>query len=151
VTEMSYQFIAALDETQREAISFHLRGFNRANNAAFYQARDRPENAVKPLNFLAYDAEGAIVGGLIAETQFLWLKIAVMAVAEHARRRGVGRKLVELAEQEAVARRCRHAYVDTFDYQAPDFYRKLGYQLVGKLDNWDSHGHAKCFFTKQLA
>ena len=148
---MNYQFIAALDETQCEAINFHLRGYNRAHNAAFYQARDLPENAVQPLNILAYDAEGAIVGGLIAETQFLWLKIAVMAVAEHARRRGVGRKLVELAEQEAVARRCRHAYVDTFDYQAPDFYQKLGYQLVGKLENWDSHGHAKCFFTKQLA
>jgi GNAT superfamily N-acetyltransferase len=147
---MNFQPIAELDETQREAISFHLRGYNRANNAAFYQARDLPENAVKPLNFLVYDAEGVIVGGLIAETQFLWLKISVMAVAEHARRRGVGRRLVELAEQEAKARHCKYSYVDTFDYQAPDFYLKLGYQLVGKLENWDSHGHTKCFFTKQL-
>jgi ribosomal protein S18 acetylase RimI-like enzyme len=150
VSGTSFQLIAALDETQREAISFHLRGYNRAHNAAFYQARDLPENAARPLNFLAYDAEGAIVGGLIGETQFLWLKISVIAVAEHARRHGVGRRLVALAEQEAKARRCKYSYVDTLDYQAPDFYSKLGYQLVGRLENWDSHGHAKCFFTKQL-
>ena len=90
------------------------------------------------------------MGGLIGETQFLWLKISVMAVAEHSRRRGIGRRLIELAETEARDRCCRYAYVDTLDYQAPEFYRKLGYQLAGKLENWDSHGHAKCFFTKQL-
>jgi hypothetical protein len=43
------------------------------------------------------------------------------------------------------------AYVDTFDYQAPDFYRKVGFEVSGRLDNWDSHGHAKIFLTKQLA
>lgn len=145
-----FRSVAALDEAEREAISFYLRGYNRAHNAAFYQARDLPENAVRPLNFLAYDAAGTIVGGLIGETQFLWLKISVIAVAEHARRRGVGRRLVELAEQEAKGRGCRYAYVDTLDYQAPDFYRKLGYRIAGTLENWDSHGHAKLLFTKQL-
>jgi len=57
---------------------------------------------------------------------------------------------MELAEQEATARGCRYAYVDTMDYQAPTFYRKLGYQLAGQLDDWNSRGHAKCFFTKRL-
>jgi len=148
---MDFQLIAGLDDTQREAIGVHLRGYNRAQNPVYYQARDLPENAPRPLNYLVYDAEGVIIGGLIAETQFDWLKISIMAVAEHARRRGIGGRLIALAEQEAKARRCRHAYVDTMDYQAPDFYHKLGYQLVGKLENWDSHGHTKCFFTKQLA
>jgi ribosomal protein S18 acetylase RimI-like enzyme len=58
---------------------------------------------------------------------------------------------MELAEREAVARGCRHAFLDTMDYQAPDFYQKLGYQIAGKLDDWDSHGHAQFLFTKQLS
>jgi hypothetical protein len=35
-------------------------------------------------------------------------------------------------------------------YQSPDFYRKLGYQVAGKLEDWDSHEHMKYFFTKKL-
>jgi len=34
------------------------------------------------------------------------------------------------------------------DYQAPDFYRKLGYQIA---ENWDSHGRTKYLLTKQLS
>jgi GNAT superfamily N-acetyltransferase len=149
--EMHFKLLAALDGVQQEAIHIQLREFNRAGNAAFFHARDLPENAPRPLNVVVCDAAGTIVGGLIAETEFQWLKISIMAVAQHLRRRGIGRQLVALAEQEAKARGCRHAYLDTMDYQAPNFYRQLGYQLVGTLENWDSHGHAKLFFTKELA
>ena len=50
--ETNYQLLAALDETQGEAINVHLRGFNRAHNAAFYKVRDLPENAIRPLYIL---------------------------------------------------------------------------------------------------
>jgi ribosomal protein S18 acetylase RimI-like enzyme len=151
VAQMRYEFVAALDDVQREGINLHLRRFNRAHNATFYQRRDLPENAVKPLYTLAYDAAGVQIGGLMGETQFAWLKISVLAVAENVRRRGVGRRLVGLAEHEAKARGCQYAYVDTLDYQAPDFYIALGFQVAGRLENWDSHGHAKILLTKQLA
>ena len=36
------------------------------------------------------------------------------------------------------------------DYQAPDFYESLGYTITGRLDDWDSHGHAKLFLVKRL-
>jgi hypothetical protein len=36
------------------------------------------------------------------------------------------------------------------DYQAPDFYQCLGYTIAGRLDDWDSHGHAKLFLVKRL-
>ena len=99
---------------------------------------------------MARDGEGLLLGGLLAETQFAWMKLSIMAVVPAARGRGVGSRLLAAAEAEAVIRGCRYAYADTMDYQAPGFYQRLGYGLAGKLEGWDSHGHAKMFFTKSL-
>jgi ribosomal protein S18 acetylase RimI-like enzyme len=150
MAEVDYQLVASLTDETRAAVAAPLRAYNRAQSPAFYAARDLPENAPKPLNVVAVDPAGKIVGGLIGETQFAWLKVSIVAVAEHARRCGVGRRLIELAEQEAVARGCRHVFLDTMDYQAPGFYQNLGYQLASKIDDWDSYGHAQYRFTKQL-
>ena len=35
-------------------------------------------------------------------------------------------------------------------YQAPEFYERLGYHVVGRIPDWDSHGHDKLYFTKDL-
>jgi GNAT superfamily N-acetyltransferase len=146
-----FKLVVNLAEELREAVGTLLRNYNYASNRDFFTSRDLPENAPMPLNIVVYDAAGTVIGGLLAETQFAWLKISIVAVAEHARRHGIGRRLLEIAEQEAKSRGCKHVFLDTMEYQAPDFYRLLGYQLAGKLDNWDSHGHAQYFFTKQLA
>jgi ribosomal protein S18 acetylase RimI-like enzyme len=147
---MDFQVLTTLAPETQEAVYGMLRAYNRASSPEFYSARELPGNAPQPLNVVALDEQGIVLGGLIAETQFAWLKVFYLVVAPEHRHRGIGRRLMELAEQEATTRGCRYAYVDTMDYQAPAFYRKLGYQLAGKLDDWDSHGHAKCFFTKRL-
>ena len=45
VSGFDFRPVATLDEMQAEAINSHLRGYNRAHNAAFFQARDLPENS----------------------------------------------------------------------------------------------------------
>ena len=147
---MDYRLVTELAEETWEAIASILKSYNRDRNPSFYTARDLPENAPKALHVVAFDADGAVVGGLTGETQFAWLKVSIVAVAEHVRGLGIGRRLMELAEQEAVARGCRHVFLDTMDYQAPAFYQKLGYTVAAKLDDWDSHGHARYYFTKEL-
>ena len=150
MTGLDYELVGSLSDEARAAIGAPLRAYNRAQNPAFYAARDLPENAPRPLNVVATDPAGTIVGGLIGDTHFGWLEVSIIAVAEHVRGLGIGRRLMELAEQEAVARGCWHVHLDTMDYQAPGFYQKLGYQVASKIDDWDSHGHAQFRFTKQL-
>ena len=67
-----------------------------------------------------------------------------------AKRRGQGNGagMLQVAEAEAIRRGCQYAYVDTMDYQAPEFYQRLSYTIAGQLDDWDSHGHAKLFLVK---
>ena len=147
---MQIRLLDELDETTEQEILVPLCDFNRDNNATFYEARERPENTPRAMNVVAGDDGGRTVGGLIGETQFHWLKIKYMSVAPAHRRRGVGRQLIAAAEAEAILRGCRYSFVDTMDYQAPIFYQKLGYEIAGRLPNWDSHGHAKLFLMKTL-
>ena len=133
-----------------ESIHCELRTYNRQANPAWYAARELPENEPQPLNLFAFDAAGQPRAGLFGEIVFLWLKVSILAVHHDYRRQGLGKQLMQRAEAIAVERGCQFAYVDTLETQAPEFYTRLGYQIVGRLDNWDSHGHAKLFLTKML-
>lgn len=126
-----------------------LREHNWMLNRSFMEKWQVPENAAQPLNLLATQ-DGVVIGGLLAETQFAWLKIALMAVHPEHRACGIGSSLLLEAERIAIERLCRHAYVDTMEYQAYPFYVKHGFATAGKIVDWDSHGHAKFFLTKEL-
>jgi GNAT superfamily N-acetyltransferase len=132
-----------------DAVRGWLREYNQAANQEFSTRREQPQHQARPLVLLAV-ADSQVVGGLVAETQFAWLRISIMAIDPQQRLRGIGASLLAAAEREATARGCRYAYVDTMDYQAPRFYEKHGYTIVGRLDDWDSHGHAKLHLTKRL-
>jgi GNAT superfamily N-acetyltransferase len=138
------------DDELREAVYVHLRTHNQSSNPVGWQARERPENAPRPISLFAYDENGDVIAGLFASTEFAWLKVDIMATAQAHRGKGIGRALLEKAEAIAVQRGCRYAFVDTMDYQAPTFYQAAGYQIAGQIDDWDSHGHSKFFFTKPL-
>ena len=135
----------------RAAALTPLQVFNRDANPTWYTARDLPANAPSPLNLLTFATGGQVVAGLFGETQFSWLKVHLLAVHVDYRQQGLGTRLMEEAERLGIARGCRYAYVDTMEYQAPKFYERLGYALAGRLPNWDSQGHAKHFYIKQLA
>jgi len=91
-----------------------------------------------------------VIGGLLASTTFSWLKITIMSTKQDHRSQGIGRALLAQAETIAKERGCKYAYVDTMEYQAPAFYSKAGYRPTGTLEDWDSHGHKKFFFVKDL-
>ena len=40
------------------------------------------------------------------------------------------------AEQEARRRGCRYAQLTTYSFQARGFYEKLGYSVVGQMDDY---------------
>jgi GNAT superfamily N-acetyltransferase len=90
-----------------------------------------------------------IVGGLAGATYWDWFYIDVLWVREELRGQGYGRRLLALAEQEARQRGAKSAYLDTFSFQAPDFYMRHGYQVFGELPDFPA-GHRRYFMTKQL-
>ncbi len=136
-------------ENEKETVYSWLRDYNHERNGHFMRSLEI-EGTEIPLFLSLRNENGEVFGGLEGTILHKWLKIDIMAVEPSQRRRGVGTELVERAEEIAVARGCEFAFVDTMSYQAPGFYERLGYDVVGRIPDWDSHGHEKLYFTKTL-
>ena len=102
-----------------------------------------------PLNIVEYDADGNIIGGIIGGTYWGWMYVDILWVHEDHRGKGIGTKLLTEAETEAKARGCHHVHLDTMSWQAPDFYKKQGYSILGIIYDIPD-GYKKYLLMKAL-
>lgn len=107
-----------------------------------------PRNS-SPLVIVLHDETATVTGGLVASTVWGWLQVKELWVAEQYRNQGWGKQLLQLAERQALDRGCRHAWLDTFDFQALGFYQQLGYEIFGSLADFPK-GHVRYFVKKRL-
>jgi len=98
-----------------------------------------PDNA-EDLWVIARDDQGVVKGGVKARTFYAWMFIDWLWVANSVRGAGVGSMLMDKAEAVARERGCIGAYVDTFSFQAPDFYQSRGYEEFGRIEGMPA-GH----------
>ena len=131
-----YEFKPGVSEEWESALSEALIGYNRTHSPLWEQNHDARFTPL-PLHLFVLDGDGALVGGLTGRTHSLraWLEISTLWVDEAHRGRGIGRELMERAEEEAYRRGCLYARLSTSTFQAPGFYEKLGYTLYGKLED----------------
>ena len=107
------------------------------------------EDSHTPLNIVEHDEIGNTIGGILGGTYWGWMYIDVLWVHENHRHKGIGSKLLREAEKEAISRGCHHVHLDTMSWQAPEFYRKQGYEVIGTLPNIPS-GNQKYLLIKAL-
>ena len=69
-----------------------------------------------------------------------WLLVELLFVPDSLRARGLGSELMKRAETEALARGCHSAWLDTFEFQAREFYERIG-----------SRASPNCLTTQQAA
>ncbi|MCK8676182.1 GNAT family N-acetyltransferase [Streptomyces lichenis] len=98
----------------------------------------------------AEDASGALVGGLTASTWGTLGSIHMLWVDPAHRASGLGGRLMAAAEEEARRRGCTVMEVSSYTFQAPPFYRRLGYTETGRIEGVPG-GHADVHLTKPLA
>jgi GNAT superfamily N-acetyltransferase len=106
-------------------------------------------NNFQRLCFVLQDQEGEVVGGILGETYWDWFYLDLLWVSEELRRQGYGSQLLEIAEEEARRRGAMNAYLDTFSFQAPDFYFNNGYEVFGELNDYPP-GYQRYFLMKAL-
>ena len=102
-----------------------------------------------PLSIVEYDGDGNVVGGIIGGTYWGGMYVDILWVNEEHRREGIGTKLLLEAESVARLRGCHHVHLDTMSWQATEFYKKHGYEVVGILPDIPS-GNQKYLLMKAL-
>jgi GNAT superfamily N-acetyltransferase len=114
-----------------------------------YNKEQGGDNQYQRICLVLRDPEQTIAGGLIGATYWGWLYIDLLWLREDLRGLGYGHRLLTAAEDEARQRGAANAYLDTFDFQAPEFYQQHGYRVFGQLEDFPP-GHRRFFMTKQL-
>lgn len=98
---------------------------------------------------LRHPRSGRLVGGLYGESYYDWMFVNQFWISGRHRRQGWGRKLIGALEDEARRRGCLGIWLDTFSWQAPGFYEKLGFRAFGSIAGYPPP-HRRFFFTKRL-
>ena len=103
----------------------------------------------KPIEIIARNEQNEIIGGLYGRSLWGTLEIKTFVVKTENRNEGIGRKLIEEAEKEAKIRNCRFISLDTFSFQAPEFYEKLGFEKIGTETDFPK-GFEKYYYRKKI-
>jgi ribosomal protein S18 acetylase RimI-like enzyme len=114
-----------------------------------YNVQQAGDNNYQRLCFFLLGPDNRVTGGLVGAMYWNWFYLHLLWVDETLRRQGYGRRLVRQAEEEARNRGAEYVYLDTFSFQAPGFYEKLGYQVFGELPDFPP-GQRRYFYFKAL-
>jgi GNAT superfamily N-acetyltransferase len=90
------------------------------------------------------------IGGITGRTSLGLLFIDLFFLPEELRGGGLGSRVLHLAEEEARRRGCVAAVLFTINFQAPGFYERLGYLVLGAIDCLPP-GTSRIVMTKRLA
>ncbi|MFF7245029.1 GNAT family N-acetyltransferase [Embleya sp. NPDC008237] len=144
------QFETKVDADRRAWLGRQLGATNVAASPhlAGLQGTDAEDDVA--LHLFALDDDGTIVGGLAGYTWAYWLHVDLLWVDATRRGTGLGAELLARAEKTARNERdCRHVRLATWEFQAPGFYRKQGYELVGTVPDYPP-GSTEYIFAKRL-
>ena len=118
-------------------------GIGHSNDAA------APLHEVKALSCFALSEGGAVVGGAVGRCWGSCCELQQLWVESGQRGRGIGTRLVAAFEHHAQTHGCKSFFLETFSFQAPQFYRALGY-TVAHENMMFPHGIVKYLMVKHL-
>ncbi len=114
-----------------------------------YNERSADLAAIRRFACYAWNADGTLAGGALARWWGAACELLQLWVDEPLRRQRVGASLMQRVEALAIERGCRLIYLDTFSFQAPEFYYHLGYETACRLDGFPNGG-SKFILRKTL-
>lgn len=102
------------------------------------------------INRVIKDVNEEVLAG-INTLLYCWncLYIDVLWIKEEHRNKGYGTVLLNEIEKISKEKGCNLIHLDTFDFQAKDFYIRHGYEVFGVLDDCPK-GHKRYYMKKSI-
>ena len=99
--------------------------------------------------FVAEDEDGSILGVITGRTTYNEVHVVDLIVRHECRKGGIGSRLVSAVENAYKGKGFDKITLTTYGFQAPDFYKKQGFELEFVREDKD-HKLSKYFFSKKL-
>ncbi|WP_128802159.1 MULTISPECIES: GNAT family N-acetyltransferase [unclassified Streptomyces] len=140
-----------VDKARCDLLRKRLRETNTTASPVLRALRGTPGEREVPLHLWVLDDEGELAAGLVGHTWTSWLHVTYLWVDERHRGAGIGSQLLAEAERRAHQQRgCTAVRLETWDFQAPGFYKKQGYDVVCVIPDYPP-GITEYTLTKRLS
>ncbi|UOQ49021.1 GNAT family N-acetyltransferase [Gracilibacillus caseinilyticus] len=100
--------------------------------------------------FVIEDEAGEVIGGVTGTMYWHHLHLDFLWIENEFRGKGYGSELLKQIEEVATENECRLIFLDTFSFQAPEFYKKNGYKVFGVMEDHPK-GFNQYFLEKRLS
>ncbi|MBA2652999.1 MAG: GNAT family N-acetyltransferase [Tatlockia sp.] len=111
---------------------------------------NRRITTTKATHFSVFAKKGAqIIGGALIWEQCDALYIDVLWCDENYRKKGVGTKIISLINDVAMDKQLPKIFVDTYAFQAQNFYQKHGFYCIGTIPEY-LLGYDRIFMKKDV-
>jgi ribosomal protein S18 acetylase RimI-like enzyme len=140
-----------VDKERRDLLRTRLRETNTAASPVLRALRGTPGEREYPLHVWILDEADRLAGGLVGHTWAAWLHVTYLWVDDRHRGAGLGSGMLAQAERTARRERgCAAVRLETWDFQAPRFYQRQGYEVVGVIPDYPP-GITEYTLTKRLS
>ena len=119
------------------------------NKLIEFNSQHVPNGRYEEVNFCLKNDNDEIIAGLNSVICWNWMEIDILWVHNDYRKQGYGKKLLEEAERISREKNCSFIKLNSFSFQAPDFYRNYGYKVIAVIDNAPNE-YKHYYFVKEL-
>lgn len=141
MTDRAFQILNDDADRLKAELLEGLRQFNEAAAGPYHD---------EPLALAVRDDKGVLIGGLSGLFYWNMLHVHLLWVDQSHRHSGYGTALLARAEDVAMKRGCEVIYLETYTFQAPNFYRRRGYTSLGSMADAPK-GFETTWFVKRLS
>lgn len=140
--------MAAISNCSEDDVKTICNGINQFNFENTSRIID--EKNCGKIELVVKNSEGVVQGGVLAHLGYFGgLMITILWVNPEFRNQGIGTQLMKAIEKQAKERGAITSFLDTFSFQAKDFYLRSGYEVFGTAKNFPK-GHDWIYMSKEL-